>query len=403
MNRSIEDFSKTHFDVLVVGGGINGAAIANLGAYNGLKVALLEKGEFGSGTSSRSSKLLHGGLRYLENFEFGLVRESLRERTIQLRSAPALTRSLGFLVPVYRDSSRPLWMVKLGVALYDWLSGAYLIERHQVLDVDAILRMAPHLKKEGLVGGVLYFDAQMDDQGLCVANVKSAEHQGAQVADYVKVEGFLRENGKTIGVKALDLRHPEHPFFKIRAKKVVVATGPWTNGLLRQDNRDAPLRVRTTKGVHFVYDDVFCEHAILLPIKTDGRVFFVIPWHGKTLVGTTDTDYSGDPDKVVVETEDLDYLIEELRRFFPDVSWDAAKITSSFAGLRPLVSEQGPASKISRKHRIETSFSGVVYVMGGKYTTYRKIAEDTLRTFVKDRLKDTRDQYPLFDDQGAHS
>jgi glycerol-3-phosphate dehydrogenase len=396
MNRPVKELQNTLYDVLIVGGGINGAALANLAAFNGLKAALLEKGDFGSGTSSKSSKLLHGGLRYLENFEFGLVKEALRERAIQLRSAPRFARPLGFIVPVYKDSPRPLWMVKLGIKIYDWLSGKFLIRPCRALTAAEIVKMSPGLRRDGLLGGVLYFDAQVDDRGLCVANAASAQYQGAHVVDHLKVKSFWRENGKTVGVVAVDLLHPDRPVFSVRAKQVVVAAGPWTNGIMRTDNRDSPVKVRTTKGAHLVYDHIFSEHALLLQAKGDGRIFFVIPWQGRTLIGTTDTDYTGDPDAVEADQDDINYLTGELGRFFPDFKWDPAKMTESFAGLRPLVSQSGRPSGVSRKHVIERSFSGVIYVIGGKYTTYRKIAEDALRAFVPGKLADTSKIYPLF-------
>ncbi len=393
MRRNISQFTEQEYDLLVVGGGINGAAIAHMAALNGFKVALLEKGDFASGTSSKTTKLIHGGLRYLENFEFGLVRESLRERSIQLKNAPHLVKPLGFIIPLYKKGFKPVWLLKWGVWLYDFLSGKYLIKSHQILSKEDVLGQAPFLKQEGLLGGIMYFDAQMDDARLCLENVLSAAQRGADVANYVEVKSLMKENGKAVGVVARDSLTGN--ILEIKAKKIVCAVGPWTNKLCRGTECCAPT-VRATKGVHIIYKEQFAPCALFIPTRKDKRVFFVIPWMGHSLIGTTDTDFSGDPDKVSVEKEDIDYLFEEMKRVFPKNLLQREKIFYSFAGLRPLVFETGSPSKVSRKHLIEESSSGVVYVMGGKYTTYRKIAEDCLRLVTSKRLFDTRRSFPLY-------
>ncbi|MBN1869662.1 MAG: glycerol-3-phosphate dehydrogenase/oxidase [Candidatus Omnitrophica bacterium] len=394
MNRDIQRFKQYQYDVLIVGGGINGAAIAHMSALNGLKVALLEKGDFASGTSSKSTKLIHGGLRYLENLELGLVRESLRERAVQLKSAPHLVHPLKFIIPVYDSDKRPLWMMKLGVGLYDLLSGKYVIERHRALGADEICRLIPGIKRQGLLGGIMYTDAQMNDARLCLENVLSAAEKGAHVANYAKVNSFIREDGKTVGAHARD-ELTQKPF-EVRARKIVCAVGPWTNLLMKDERGLSPSPVRPTKGIHIICKGRVCEHAVLISTQKDQRVFFIIPWMGNSLIGTTDTDFAGDPDHVKVEQEDIDYLIAEAKRVFPDANFNQDQIMASFAGLRPLISEPGAPARVSRKHVIKQSYSGLIYVMGGKYTTYRKIAEDVLRRLTDQPLVNTRESFPVY-------
>jgi glycerol-3-phosphate dehydrogenase len=397
LKRDTLKFSRGEYDLLVIGGGINGAAIANLGAYNGLNVALIEKNDFAGGTSGKSTKLLHGGLRYLANLEFDLVRESLRERMIQLTNAPHLAKPLGFIIPAYQTDRRPLWMLRLGVALYDWLSGKFLIEKHRRLSAQDVVNLLPGIEATNLVGGVLYFDAQMDDARICLENALSAAQQGAHVANYVEARAFIKENGKAVGVEAVDLLSQR--LFQIRAKRVVCAVGPWTNQVLAKENRNTAPKVRTTKGIHIVYRGKISPHAVVISNQKDGRIFFLIPWKEESLIGTTDTDYQGNLDDVRADDGDIDYLFSEAARVFPHIAFDRQKIITTFAGLRPLVFSPGNPSRVSRKHAIEESYSKTIYVMGGKYTTYRKIAEDVLAKVMKSKLKDTTQYYPLVGNQ----
>ncbi len=376
MQRNIEQFRKTTYDLLVIGGGINGAAIAHLAAKRGLKVALLEKGDLASGTSSKSTKLIHGGIRYLENFEVDLVYESLRERHIQLTVAPHLVKPLPFVIPVYKGDKRPLWMMQFGVFLYELLAGKYRVKPRKNLSREEVLRLEPGIEPKGLKGGVLYYDAQMDDARLCLENVLMAEKFGAHVANYVEVVSFVKENGRVAGVKAHDMLGIKE--FEVRAKRVICASGPWTNELLRKDIPKAREKVRTTKGIHIVLKGEISKQAVLIGSQSDRRIFFVIPWMGNSLIGTTDTDYSESPDDVKVEQEDIDYLVRESKRVFPSVDLSPKNILATFAGLRPLIRQGGSPRKVSRKHLFYTSQSGVIFVVGGKYTTYRKVAEDCL-------------------------
>lgn len=382
------------YDVIIIGGGINGAAIANLAAEQGLKVALLEKGDFAGGTSSKSTKLIHGGLRYLENFEFDLVRESLKERAVQLKSAPHLVKPLGFIVPVYKKDRRPLWMMKVGVFLYDFLSGAYCIKKHRSLNVAEVRQAIPGIKDDGLTGAVMYYDAQMDDARLCLENVLSARAKGVEVFNYTEVRGFLKENLKAIGVKARDVLTQAD--FDLKAKKIVCAVGPWTNFLLKLDHRKAFTKIRTTKGVHLIYKKELSKDALFIQSSRDNRIFFIIPWHGHSLIGTTDTDYNGHPDEVRAEEEDINYLLEETQRIFPGETLTRNEIVTTFAGLRPLVNDQGAPSDISRKAVIEQTPTGLIYVIGGKYTTYRKIAQDCVRQLLPGRSIEFSEDYAVY-------
>ncbi|HLD69574.1 MAG TPA: glycerol-3-phosphate dehydrogenase/oxidase [Candidatus Omnitrophota bacterium] len=394
MKRDIQRLSQGQYDALVVGGGINGAAIANLAALNGLRVCLLEKGDFASGTSSKSTKLIHGGLRYLENFEFDLVRESLKERFIQLKTAPHLVKPLAFIFTVYKNDARPLWMIQFGIFLYDFLSGPYRIGKHKRLTPTEILQEIPSLKKDDLLGGVVYYDAQMDDARLCLENVLVASKYGAHAANYVEVKSLIREGAKIAGVRAYDFLNKKE--FEVRAKKIVCAVGPWTNAFMNKEKGQLHNKVRTTKGVHIIYRGQFSKYALVIPTKSERRIFFIIPWKGNSLIGTTDTDYTGSADEVSVSNEDIDYLLTESRRVFPDVDFSRDNIITTFAGLRPLVMDHGSTFKVSRKHVIEESYSGIIYVTGGKYTTYRKIAEDTVKRLVRGKPVDTEHNFLLY-------
>ncbi len=394
MNRDIKKLAEGQYDVLVIGGGINGAAIAHMAALNGLKVALLEKGDFASGTSSKSTKLIHGGLRYLENLEIGLVRESLRERFVQLKSSPHLVRPLRFIIPVYKSDKRPLWMMRLGVWLYDLLSGKYMIERHRALTAEEICQMIPGIERDGLCGGVEYSDTQMNDARLCLENVLSAVEKGACVANYTEVRSLIQENGRAVGVQAFD--EIGKVSFEVRAKKIVCAVGPWTNMFMKKERSRSPSKVRPTKGVHIVVKGRIANHALLIPVTEDQRVFFVIPWGNNSLIGTTDTDFTGPPDEAAVNKEDIDYLVREAKRVLPHAELKRGNIITTFAGLRPLISEEGAPEKISRKHMIKKSYSGIIYVMGGKYTTYRKIAEDVTVRLTRKPLVNTQEEFPVY-------
>jgi len=381
-------------DLLIVGGGINGAAAANLAAERGKKVILVEKQDFASGTSSKSSKLVHGGIRYLEQFHLGLVREALHERHLHIQEVPHLVKPLKFLIPVYRGDRRPLWVMKLGVTLYDFLAGKKNIAKHESLSARAMLAAEPELERAGLSGGVAYYDAQMDDARLCLENVLSAVCKGAVASNYTEVVEWIWEGERVVGAKLRDGLCSTAGLKEVRAAKVICAVGPWTNRVMGLEQPGSDAKVRTTKGMHLVYEDVLTKHALLIPTRRDNRIFFVIPWRGHTLIGTTDTDFDGDPDKVEATAEDVAYLIEETQRVFPKFKFDQSKVVATFAGLRPLIMHGGNPSSVSREHSIFQSKGGVIYISGGKYTTYRKIAQDCLKKVFGWRFKENA--YPLY-------
>lgn len=376
MKRDLQKLQQQSFDLLVIGGGINGAAAAHLAVIRGLKTALIEKNDFASGTSSKSSKLMHGGIRYLENFEFGLVREALHERAFHTEKLGHLVRPMPFVIPVYDGDRRPLWMMKAGVLLYDLLAGSKNIGRRQMLNRETLLRAEPGLNPEGLRGGVLYYDALMDDVRVCLENLLEAGARGAVLANYVEACGFIKKDGIAEGVLARDRLHPQSPAFEIRARHIAVCGGAWTDSILQMDEPGLSPKVRPTKGAHMIIDQKISDRAMLIPARRDKRIFFVIPWKTGTMIGTTDTDYSGSPDDVKADDEDVNYLLEETRRVFPSLALSRQDVRITFAGLRPLLKNEGTASKISREHEIFQSASRVFYIAGGKYTTYRSIAED---------------------------
>ncbi len=380
-NRNLSQFKNTLFDILVIGGGINGAGIARDAALRGFKVALIEKNDFASGTSSKTSKLVHGGLRYLEQGHFKLVYEALHERHHLLTIAPHLVHPLPFLLPIYENTSPSSWKIKLGLSLYDKLAGGDNIHPYKTLDIHQIQKISK-FKKEGLKNIFHFYDAQMNDARLCLENILSAIDSSAICLNYCQAIDFIREGEKIIGVQAQDILSNHK--IEIRAKVVVNATGPWVDQLLRLQKKELRPRLRTTKGVHIVLPRLSDHHALLLTTASDGRVFFCLPWGAHSLVGTTDTDFSKSADEVSIEPKDIHYLLNEIQRVFPQRKISATDIISSFAGLRPLVSEEGSkASQVSREYKIEETFPGLISILGGKFTTYRSLAEKVVDQISK--------------------
>lgn len=395
---------ENEFDLLVIGGGIIGAGIARDAAMRGLSVALLEARDFCSASSSKSSKMLHGGIRYLEQFEFSLVFEASRERRLHSDLlCPHLAQAVPFLIPVYPWSPHGMMAVSAGVFLYDTLA---MFRNHgtRILSREKVMREENRLESKGLKGGVVFHDVVMDDARIGIENIRSAAHHGAVTVNYTFVRGFDKDGtGRVRGVWAKDATAPEKPDFLIRAKAFANASGPWCDYIRRLANPEAEPQLRPTKGTHIVLpsDRLGKSHAFVLTAKADDRVFFSNPWFERTLVGTTDTDY--DPQKdgpledIRASQNDVDYLLESVKRFFPGSSVTQADIQSTFAGLRPLVSKGkgNDPSAVSREHRIWQEESGLFSVAGGKYTTYRCMAAEMVDKVMRHLEKNFRGMGPF--------
>lgn len=377
MKRDTGRLKTEYFDIVVIGGGINGSAIARDASLRGAKAALIEKDDFASGASGKTTKLIHGGIRYLEQFNFKLVYEALAERAILLRTAHTRVHSIEFIIPVYKGDPRSMLKMRAGTLLYDMLAGDDNIRCHRMLKKEELSALERDIDSRNLRGGVLYCDGQMDDIGLCLDNAISAYDAGSAVANKLEVTGFVKEKGRITGVEADDRLTGER--FRIRARVVVNATGAWSNRIVKKDEPDSSPITRPTKGIHIVYRKLPHNRAILLSAHKDKRIFFVIPWRDSSLIGTTDTDYTGSPDNVYADSGDVEYLLEEARRIFPNESIDRKGIITTYAGLRPLVNTQGKLPwQVSREHLIRESAAGLISVVGGKYTTYRHLAEEVV-------------------------
>lgn len=366
------------WDVIVIGGGATGLGVALDAAARGYRTLLLEQGDFAEGTSSRSTKLIHGGVRYLRNGELGLVRDSLRERGRLLRNAPHLVRPLAFVVPGYRWYE-PFYY-GAGLTAYDWLSGRLGIGRTQPLSHGGVVERIPNLRRAGLRGGTLYWDGQFDDARLAIALAKTAAARGATVLNHAPVVELIKESGRVTGVLARDRLGGVE--IRARGRVVVNATGVFADGVRRLDDPASEPVIEPSQGIHLVLDAGFLggDTAVMIPKTDDGRVLFAIPWYGRLVVGTTDTDgvpVSTDPRPLEAE---IDYLIAHVGRYLERVP-TRADVKATFAGLRPLVRPKSAAAatkSISRDHSLFVSDSGLVTITGGKWTTYRKMAEDTV-------------------------
>ncbi len=365
-------------DVLVIGGGITGAGIARDAALRGFRVALVDKGDFGAGTSSHSSRLIHGGIRYLENRDFRLVFEASRERRVLLRIAPHLVRPLPFLFPVYRGARVPGWKLRAGMWLYDLLATFRNVGTHRWLGPKKVRRAEPALKDRGLTGAALYWDAQTDDARLVLATMRSAARAGALVANYAEVMSLLKPDGRVRGAVVRDVLSGGTR--TVRALVVVNAGGPWVDALRRLDDPAAAPLLRPTKGAHVAVPRkrIGNERAITLFSAIDGRVMFVLPWGELSYIGTTDTDADASPDAVRVTAEDVTYLLRSANAAFPNAHLAANDVVSVWVGLRPLLGQDPAASpsQVSREHRVVESAQGLITVAGGKLTTYRVMARD---------------------------
>lgn len=388
-NNFIEKLQQKKFDLLVIGGGITGAGIALDAISRGMSVVLVEKQDFAAGTSSRSTKLIHGGLRYLKQLEFGLVAEVGHEREVVYRNAPHLVIPEKMMLPITEDGSLNMLSSSMGIYLYDVLAGVKRSERRRMLDKTETLAHEPLLKKEKLKGAALYTEYRTDDARLVIEILKTAVEKGAICLNYVSAEEFTYENRKVSGAKVQDVISGQN--FEIKAEKVVNACGPWVDKLREKDNSLKGKRLHLTKGVHLVF-----EHKTL-PLSQslyfdvgDGRMIFAIPRGNATYVGTTDTNYTGELERPKVTKEDVDYILKATNNIFEGVNLTHEDVASSWCGLRPLIHEEGKsAGELSRKDEIFISESNVISIAGGKLTGYRKMAEKTVNLVAKQLSEQT--------------
>ena len=377
------------FDLLVVGGGITGAGIARDAVRRGLSVALVDAGDFGCGTSSRSSRLIHGGVRYLEHGYLHLVFEASRERRRLLTLAPHLVRPLQFTWPVYKGARVPRWKLAAGLLLYDWLAMFRNVGRHRRLNAEQVLKSEPWLAKDGLHGGASYWDAGTDDARLTLANVLDAAAHGATVMNHAPVKAltFGGPKGAVSGAVIHDtLGGHDIP---VQARLVINAAGPWTDEIARLEDPNIGPAVRGTKGVHIAVPSarVGNNGAVTMLSPDDGRVMFTLPASGgHTIIGTTDTRTTEHPNDVRASRADVVYLLNACNRFFPESALTEADVVAAWAGIRPLVAggrNVGDPANASREHAIRLSAHGVLTITGGKLTTYRAMAEEIVNTAVR--------------------
>jgi glycerol-3-phosphate dehydrogenase len=370
--------SSEPFDVLVIGGGITGVGIARDAALRGLKVALVEKSDFASGTSSKSSKLVHGGFRYLEHAQFRLVFEGTNERALLMKVAPHLVRPLEFLLPVYKADKPGLFVLDVGLWIYDGMSKFSSPKLHRTVRAGRLAKLEPGLKLDALEGGLLYYDCATDDARLTLENVIDARALGAAIVNYTRAVKLLKDGDRIIGAEVQAIEG-EGATLPIRARVTINATGPWCDEI-RQLAGDAGI-LHTSKGVHLVVDSARLNPRHAVVMKQKKRIVFCIPWGGdRTVIGTTDTFYDGKPEDVHTDQHDVDYLLALANNYFPEAKLRSEDVLATWAGLRPLIKEDdagATASDVSREHLI-VERPGLVTIAGGKLTTYRRMAAEVV-------------------------
>lgn len=394
--NSLHRMESEEFDLAIIGGGITGAGIARDAASRGLKVALVEGRDFASGTSSRSSKLVHGGIRYLENLEFGLVFEALSERARLFEMAPHLVHPLRFLIPIYKGGRVPAWKMGLGMMVYDALSLYEAPELHRYLDPGECHEEFPALRTEELSGGFVYSDAYMDDDRLVHETLRSAHRFGACISNYTSAFHLRQEDGRVTAIECEDARTGRA--FQLRARHFVSSVGPWTDRLGSTFFKEWSRHLRPSKGVHLTFSRERFPLASAVVMAAEKRIVFAIPRHEMVIVGTTDTDFSTDPSRVRCEAEDVRYLLQVVGDYFPGAKLTDKDILAAYAGVRPLIDDGAQTeSKTSREHAIWTEHGNFTFVAGGKYTTYRRMAEQTVEEVlshfsIEDRVRYSRPQ-----------
>jgi glycerol-3-phosphate dehydrogenase len=399
----LDRMARESFDVLVIGGGITGAGVALDAATRGYSVALVERNDFASGTSSKSTKLAHGGIRYLPQFDFGLVHEALVERGLMLEHVPFLVRPMGFVLPMYQGERHPVglpitlpggignsWVLDIGLYLYDALAGRRNIQRHQRVSRARALEVVPPLKPEGLRNAFIYYDAQLDDARLTLIGLRTASRWNAAIANHAEVMGFEQRDGKLSAALVRDKLTGRD--LTIQARHIVNAGGIWAERIEALTGGEAQIEVQPSKGVHLVVERQrlgLGEMAIVLPQTEDNRILFVIPWEGRAIIGTTDTG-SGNLDHPVASEADIDYLIRHVN-YYLHVNLTRDDIISTYAGYRPLVRsrDKTQGKNLSRTHAILENPNGLVSIVGGKLTTWRRMAQDTVDHLAR------RDHLPI--------
>ena len=379
----LKSMSEGQYDLLVIGGGITGAGIALDATLRGMKVALVEMQDFAAGTSSRSTKLVHGGLRYLKQFQVGMVAEVGKERAIVYENGPHVTTPEWMLLPMHKGGTFGPLSTSIGLRVYDFLAGVKKSERRSMLSNNETISKEPLVKKEGLKGGGYYVEYRTDDARLTIEVIKAAFENGAHILNYVKAEEFIYQNNVITGVRVKDML--TNMVLNLQAKKVVNAGGPWVDSIRNKDYSRNNKQLRLTKGVHLVIDQsVFPLRQAVYFDTPDGRMVFAIPRDGKTYIGTTDTFFDGEATHPKMVAADREYLINAIHFMFPEVKVTEKDIESSWAGVRPLIYEEGKdPSEISRKDEIWEAESGLITIAGGKLTGYRKMAESVVDLIVK--------------------
>jgi glycerol-3-phosphate dehydrogenase len=372
------------FDIAIIGGGITGAGVARDVASRGMSVALVEAGDFAVGTSSRSSKLIHGGLRYLENLEFHLVFEALSERRLLFEMAPHLVHPLRFILPIYEHSRVGMFKMGLGMFLYDVLSMFEAPEISKRLNFERTLESVPSLNSQELSGAYAYYDAYMDDDRLVIETLRSAARWGAKCANYAEVSSSEMKDGKVVALNVADKLTNES--FKLKAKHFVSTVGPWTDIFGHKMFDQWNDIMRPSKGIHVTlpWKRLPIDSAVVMTDDRKNRIVFAIPRHEMVIIGTTDTDFSKDPSDVMADNDDIEYILSMTEEFFPGAKIKKDDLIASYAGVRPLVRDESESEgKTSREHLIMHDPRNITFVAGGKYTTYRKMAEEAVRGVLK--------------------
>lgn len=372
---------KKKWDIIIIGGGASGLGAAIDAASRGYKTLLLEKYDFAKGTSSRSTKLVHGGVRYLQNGDISLVIEALKERGIMRNNAPHLVRDLSFVIPSYDWWNSPFY--GLGLKIYDLMAGKLGLGPSTILDYEETIALIPNVKQEDLRGGVIYHDGQFDDARMAVSMAQTAENHGATLLNYVGVTGLEKQNDLITGLTATDTL--TNTDYQLKARVVINATGVFSDQILQLDQPESPAMIRPSQGVHLVLEKKFLKgpHAIMIPQTSDGRVLFAVPWHQHVVVGTTDTPIDNATAEPIALEEEIDFILANAAAYMTQKP-KRSDVKSVFAGLRPLAAQgdKNETKEVSRHHKVMVSTAGLVSVIGGKWTTYRKMAEDTIDTAI---------------------